>query len=227
MYEEVFKNRKLNIEKLLSFGFQNADSGYVYHADLADGQMKLTVVIDTDEKVYTKITDNDSGDEYVLHRVSGTAGSFVGQVKSEYEAVLDEISNKCFIPDVFKSDQAKEIINYIKKTYGDEPEYLWQRFSDNAAVRRKDNKKWYAVLLTVSQRKLGFDSDDKVEILDLRMKPEDLEKKVDGVKFLPGYHMNKKHWITICLDGAVSTQEIYALINESYALAIGGRSNGS
>lgn len=220
MFEEVFKNRKLNIEKLLSFGFKNIDNRYVYHADLIDGKMKLTVVIDTNEKMHTQITDNDSGDEYVLHRVAGASGSFVGQVKSEYEAVLDEISNKCFIPDVFKSKQAKEIIAYVRKTYGDEPEYLWQKFPDNAVVRRKDNKKWYAALLTVSQRKLGFDSDEKVEVIDLRMTPEDIEKKVDGIKFLPGYHMNKKHWITICLDGALLTQEIYTLISESYALAI-------
>lgn len=220
MFEEVFKNRKLNIEKLLSFGFKYVDNSYIYHADLADGQMKLTVVIESNEKIHTKITDNDNGDEYVLHRVAGAAGAFVGQVKSEYEAVLDEISNKCFILDVFKSKQAKEIIAYVRKTYGDEPEYLWQKFPDNAVVRRKDNKKWYAALLTVSQRKLGFDSDEKVEILDLRMTPEDIENKVDGIKILPGYHMNKNHWITICLDGAVLTQEIYTLINESYALAI-------
>lgn len=220
MFEEVLKNRKLNIDKLLPFGFQDAGNSYVFQADIADGQMKLTVVIDTDEKIYTKITDNASGDEYVLHRVAGAAGSFVGRVKGEYEAVLDEISNKCFMPDVFKSKQAKEIIDYVRKTYGDEPEYLWKKFPDNAVVRRKDNEKWYAALLTVSGRKLGFDSDEKVEVLDLRMKPEDIEKKVDGARFLPGYHMNKKHWITICLDSTVPTQEIYALINESYALAI-------
>ena len=220
MVEEVFKNRKLDIEKLLSFGFENIDDRYVFHTDLAGGQMKLTVVIDTNEKIYTEITDNDSGDEYVLHRVAGAAGSFVGQVKNEYEATLDEISNKCFTADVFKSKQAKEVMAYVRKTYGDELEYLWQKFPDNAVVRRKDNNKWYAILLTVSRRKLGFDSDEKVEILDLRMKPEDIEKKADGIKFLPGYHMNKKHWITICLDGTVSIQEIYNLIEESYVLAI-------
>lgn len=44
----ILKNRKLNIEKLLSFGFEKTDGGYVYHADLVDGQMKLTVKIDAE-----------------------------------------------------------------------------------------------------------------------------------------------------------------------------------
>lgn len=219
MTEIILKNRKFNIGKLLSFGFEDANGSYVYHADLINGQMRLTVTINTDGKIYTEVIDNASGDEYVLHRIEGAAGSFIGQVKGEYEAVLKEVSEKCFDSEIFKSKQAKEIIAYLQNTYGDKPQYLWQKFPDNAVVRRKDNQKWYAALLTVSRRKLGFDSDEKIEILDLRMAPEDIESAVDGVKILPGYHMNKKHWITICLDDSVSLDEIYRKIDESYLLA--------
>lgn len=219
MTEVKFKNRKLNTKKLLSFGFENIDNNYTYHTNLADGQLKLTVKIDYEEKIYTEVIDNSSGDEYVLHLVAGAAGSFVGQVKSKYDAVLEEISTKCFDFEVFKSKQAKEVISYIRDTYGDELEYLWQKFPDNAIVRRKDNQKWYAALLTVARRKLGFDSDEMVEILDLRMTPKDIEKEVDGVKILPGYHMNKKHWITICLDGSVPIDDICRKTSESYRLA--------
>ncbi len=212
------KNRKLNREKLLSFGFEKSDSGYIYHTHLVEGQMTLTVVIDEEGTIYTHVVDG-SGDEYVLHRVAGVAGSFVGQVKSEYEAVLKEISEKCFDPDVFKSEQAKVVIAYVRDTYGDELEYLWQKFPDNAVVRRKDNQKWYAAFLTVSRRKLGLHSDETTEILDLRIQPEEMESAVDHIRFFPGYHMNKKHWITICLDGSVSIEEIRRRIDESYLLA--------
>jgi len=34
------------------------------------------------------------------------------------------------------------------------------------------------------------------------------------------YLMNKKHWISIVLDGGVSDPEIYARIDESYRLAV-------
>lgn len=219
MAEIIFKNKKLNINKLLSFGFEKADNGYAYSSDIADGELKLTVTAAADGRLYTQVTDSGTGDEYILHLIPSAAGAFVGRVKAEYEELLEEISSKCFDADVFKSEQAKSVIAYVSAEYGDELEYLWQRFPDNAVVRRKDNKKWYAALLTVSRRKLGFDSDEPIEVIDLRMKPEDIEVQVDGKKYFPGYHMNKKHWITICLDGTVSDEDIYAKIDESYKLA--------
>lgn len=220
MTDVTFKNRKPNIKKLLSFGFEESNNGYIFNCDFMCGQMKLTVAVLQEGKIHTEVTDNSSGEEYVLHRVPGASGAFVGQIKAEYDAVLEEISVKCFEPDVFKSEQAKAVIAYVCEKYGDELEFLWQKFPDNTVVRRKDNKKWYAAILIVSRRKLGFNSDEKVEILDLRMIPEDIEKTVDGIKYLPGYHMNKKHWITVCLDGTVPFEEICIRIDESYNLAV-------
>ena len=35
---------------------------------------------------------------------------------------------------------------------------------------------------------------------------------------IPAYHMNKKHWISIILDGSMTEEEIGQLIEDSYAL---------
>lgn len=35
---------------------------------------------------------------------------------------------------------------------------------------------------------------------------------------LPGYHMNKKHWNTIVVDGSVSTRQLREWIDHSYDL---------
>lgn len=35
---------------------------------------------------------------------------------------------------------------------------------------------------------------------------------------IPGYHMNKKHWNTILLDGSISDKEVFAWIDHSYNL---------
>ena len=219
MAETEFKNRKLNIEKLLSFGFQKVNHRYIYHSTLAQSQLELTVTIEGEGTIHTSVIDISSGEEYVLHRVASAAGAFVGQVKYEYETVLKEISEKCFEPDVFKSEQAKAVIAYLRDTYSSELEYLWKKFPDNAVVRRSDNQKWYAAFLTVSRRKLGLPSDETAEILDLRIKPEELEGTIDHIRFFPGYHMNKKHWVTICLDGSVPLKEICRRVDESYTLA--------
>lgn len=39
---------------------------------------------------------------------------------------------------------------------------------------------------------------------------------------LPGYHMNKRHWNTVVLDGSIPDDEIRAMIDESYALVVQG-----
>ncbi|HNU88115.1 MAG TPA: MmcQ/YjbR family DNA-binding protein [Ferruginibacter sp.] len=35
---------------------------------------------------------------------------------------------------------------------------------------------------------------------------------------LPGYHMNKKHWNTIIVDGRLSAKQLREMIDDSYAL---------
>ncbi len=39
---------------------------------------------------------------------------------------------------------------------------------------------------------------------------------------LPGYHMNKRHWNTVVLDGSIADDTIRAMIDESYALVVKG-----
>lgn len=215
-----FHNKKPIPEKLLSFGFNGDNGNYTYSTTIVDGQFQMTVIVTNDGTVNTKVIDPSVNEEYILHGVPEASGAFIGSVRTAYENILREIAGKCFEPDVFKSDYAQKIIQYVRDTYHDELEFLWQRFPDNAIFRRKDSKKWYATLLILSRRKLGFNSDEIIDILDLRIKAEDVESVVDGKKFLPGYHMNKKHWYTICLDGSVPIDEIFQRIDASYKLAV-------
>ncbi|MFV8782188.1 MmcQ/YjbR family DNA-binding protein [Microbulbifer sp. SA54] len=39
---------------------------------------------------------------------------------------------------------------------------------------------------------------------------------------LPGYHMNKKHWNTVLLDGSVPDYEIERMMDRSYGLVVKG-----
>ena len=40
---------------------------------------------------------------------------------------------------------------------------------------------------------------------------------------LPGYHMNKKHWNTVVIDGALSLQQLKQFIAGSYHLVKGNK----
>jgi predicted DNA-binding protein (MmcQ/YjbR family) len=45
-----------------------------------------------------------------------------------------------------------------------------------------------------------------------------LRKAYDAVQ--PGYHLNKKHWNTIALDGSIPDEELDELIQHSYELVV-------
>ena len=166
-----------------------------------------------------RLTDTQTEEPYVLHLVEDVRGSFVEQVRGEYRAALREIAERCFDRRVFHADGTAELLAYALARYGDRPEYLWERFPSNAVLRRKDNRKWYAALLTVGADKLGLARREEVEIADLRMRPEELDAKVDGKKYFRGWHMNKKSWVTVVLDGSVPPAELHRLLDESYRLA--------
>lgn len=220
MHENLFRLKKPDYERLQSFGFSKADGFYHYHTEIANGQFLLTVSIADGGRVETKVIDRDGGDEYLLYRAPTASGALVGLIRAEIEATLERIAGDCFEPDVFKSDCAKELIAHVRRTYGDEPEFLWQKLPTNAVFRRKDTGKWYAALLTVSKRKLGIDSDETAEIIDLRIRPEELSLLPLGEKYFPGYHMNKRSWYTLLLDGSVPQNELYRRLDESYLLAV-------
>jgi len=39
---------------------------------------------------------------------------------------------------------------------------------------------------------------------------------------IPGYHMNKKHWNTVILDGSIPDGEVERMIDRSYGLVVKG-----
>ena len=41
---------------------------------------------------------------------------------------------------------------------------------------------------------------------------------------LPGYHMNKKHWNTIIVDGVLSNKQLFDMVDASYRLVTKGKS---
>ena len=45
-----------------------------------------------------------------------------------------------------------------------------------------------------------------------------LELREQHSSILPGYHMNKKHWNTVVVDGTLSNKQLKELIDESYSL---------
>jgi len=212
------KDKKINFKKLEEFGFRLIDNSYYYQTSLLKNQFKMSVKINLDNSIFTEIIDTETNEPYILYLIEKRSG-YSKKVYKEYSDILEKIKKKCFEDEIFKADYTKEVINYIKNKYGDELEFLWEKSPKNAVIRRKTNNKWYAVILTISKRKLNLDGDEIIEVINLHNIAEEIEKLIDNKKYFPAYHMNKKYWCTICLDGTVELKEIYELIDISYELA--------
>ncbi len=118
---------------------------------------------------------------------------------------------KCFC------SQAEKVMEFIFETYSDKAEFLFKD-SDTAVFRKGERKKWYAVVMNISRSKLGLKSDDKVYVLNVKLNPNDVALLVDYKGYFPAYHMNKKHWCTLILDGTLSDDEVFSAICCSYSL---------
>lgn len=217
--DKIFQRKSIIVSNLEPYGFVFDGKSYVYKKALEDSGLVIQVIISGEGKVSAQIIDTAVCEPYTMHLANSAAGEFVGRVRNEYETLLTDIAKKCCVPDVFKSNMTKALIAHVRDTYGDEPEFLWENFPDNAIWRRKDNRKWYGVLLTVSKKKLGLESDEIVEIIDLREQPEMIKSLLEQDNYYPGWHMNKNHWYTIVLDGTVSFDEICHHIDVSYKIA--------
>ena len=112
----------------------------------------------------------------------------------------------------------KEFEELVFDTYNVRADYP---FEDDfvTGVFRHESGKWFALAMNIGERKLGHDGDEKIDVVNLKCAPEVIESLV-GVEngIYPAYHMNKKHWLTVALDGRASNATVRFLTEISYDL---------
>jgi predicted DNA-binding protein (MmcQ/YjbR family) len=90
----------------------------------------------------------------------------------------------------------------------------------NTRPSRNNKDKWFAVIMHLPFNTVNKSSHrlDIVEVMNIKVKPDSLEDllKIDGI--YEAYHMNKKHWVSVVLDGTIDNQSIFELIDNSYTL---------
>lgn len=111
-----------------------------------------------------------------------------------------------------------EILNYITEKYSVQADYPFMQYPDVAVFRHANNKKWFAVVMSVQKSKMGMGGDGSVDILNLKCGPI-LAGSLRGEKgFYPAYHMSKTNWISALLDGTADYEKIKWLIDISFDL---------
>ena len=102
-------------------------------------------------------------------------------------------------------DQVLDLCSSFPGAHEDYP------FGDEAAVFKVGGKMFALVMLTGAPGSVNLKC-DPIWALELR-------EVYSAVR--PGYHMNKRHWNTVDLDGTVDDTELRAMIEHSYGLVVG------
>ena len=96
----------------------------------------------------------------------------------------------------------QQYFTLCQDAYGTLPDYPFEEDFETAVLRHADTRKWYGIVMRVSRRKFGLDSDEVIDVVNLKLPMEMYGSfgAADGV--YPAYHMNKLHWISVLLPDA-------------------------
>ncbi len=213
--KELFAKTHVDFEKLREYGFQKNKENYVFSKLFMNDDFRADIMIDPTGNVFGKVIDMQIGEEYTSFRVETNHGAFVSKIRDMYQDILVDIKKQCFHTDYFRSEQANRIAQYIIHKYGDEPEFLWDRFPEYGVFRNKDNHKWYGAIMNIDRSKLDHGTGE-VEIIDVKSDESMIQTLMEKDGYYPGYHMNKRNWITIILNNTLDDEEIIKRIDESY-----------
>ena len=99
--------------------------------------------------------------------------------------------------------------------YDISPDYPFEEDFETAVFRHSDSRKWFALVMQVSRRKLGLECDEITDVVNLKLPIEMFGSfgAADGV--YPAYHMNKLHWVSVILPDAPD-DVIKFLLNASF-----------
>jgi len=223
-YEDALKEfarLRVRPSTLADFGFQRRGrSGWEYATPIDGTSLECRVTVSAKGVVSEKVVDLGSGDEYTLYRVANATGKFVGQVRGAVTARLKLIAASCFERNVFTLDQSRELLETVRKRWREKLEFLWEDYPECAILRRTDTGKWYAVMMRLPKRKFGLPDDAVSEFILLRIPKGEEDAIHADSRVLPAFHMNKRTWFAIQLDGGVAFPDIMRLTECSRAQAV-------
>ena len=213
---EVFQKHQICWESLLPYGFEKNKNTYRISRGMREEGMRMEVVIHEDGTLCGRVIDTEFQEEYTNFRIESALGAYASKIKEEYLAFLMDIRTHCFVRVAFYGDQANRIARIIEANYHDAPSFLWEKMPDSAVYKHPGNEKWYALIMGVEGNKVNCD-EERVSILNVKLREQRVNELCTREGFVPAYHMNKAHWITLILNDTLCDDEIMGYIRESHS----------
>ena len=111
------------------------------------------------------------------------------------------------------------VLEYISTCAGASYDCPFEEDFDTTVLRHTDTKKWFGIIMSVSGDKVGRADASALDVMNLKSNPEDSLVLFELYpEIIPAYHMNKTHWITLPLNGALPEELVMMLIDKSFEL---------
>lgn len=198
---------KIDKKKLLDVGFTLNGVNYIKKIDLNDS---FYVIIEIGEDVVIKVYDKDFDDEYLLFNNTNVNGDYVSNIREKVDIIIKSIVDNTKVI----NNNIEDVITYVKEKYN---AYVHNPFKDNdSIVLKNDKNKWFGLIMKIKYKVLGVNSLDDVNIINIKLDTDVINKLIDNKVFFKAYHMNKNNWITINLDSNIDFNYLCKLIDDSY-----------
>lgn len=214
-YNNIFDKYIFSPDKAAACGFEEHNGVYTSRRELSESGFYAVFDI-TENSFEANVFEEPDGDEYLPFNTNSDGG-FVSGIRANVDEIKDEMIRECFIP----ADIKGALLGYVREKYGTVPEAPWGALNEYHTLNTAKKHKWYGLFMLIPYRYLGVDKEGKINVLNLKVKPEDIPPLIDNVHYFPSYHMNKKYWISILLDRDADTEHIKKLLDDSYAIVDG------
>ena len=59
----------------------------------------------------------------------------------------------------------------------------------SVVIRRRDNQKWFAGIFTITGHKVGLDTNEPMDVVNLKCEPDLIANLIHENRIYPAYHM--------------------------------------
>lgn len=232
-YSYIFRSAVPDYARFADFGFEKRGDAYICKKSLSETGFYalLTVTGETCSAEVYESADDFPDSKYALFDVESANGSFVSEIRAQVQDIIEDFRQACFV----SSSLREKYIHFFESEFNCKPDFPWAapknpgeaqssfksgRY-DDAAVFRCPNQKWFALIMNITYKNLGFENDENVFVVNLKADKEHINEIIDKKSIFPAYHMNKKYWITVLLTGVTDFDRLCALTRQSYELVNG------
>ncbi len=225
--QDIFAKKQVQMEKLEAYGFVRKRERYIYQEKICEGSFLCEVSITKEGNVDCSCIDLLSLEPYDAIYISYQNGSFVSHVRESYLDCLQKIADAICIPLPFQYPQANRLAQWMQNVFHESPQPFSEKAKDYIVFQNHENQMMHAMVSTIPHAKMEGNSEEKIEVLNVKADPDDVNRYLSQEHYYPAWHMNKKNWISILLNDSLSDEEIQDLLSVSRGFTLGKKAKQS